>query len=112
MTLVEVQHLSEDGYYKGIGKVAPKYLGGATFYVKFDHLFIDETRTVVGPDRIDFITQGVASMMQEQLAEQKQKQEDQQQKENQDQWADTEFHEDIFLYDQVVIDTVTVDANG
>jgi hypothetical protein len=111
MTLVEVTHTGQDGYYKGVGKVAPRYLGGASFHVKFERIFIDESRTVVGPGRIDFVTQGVANMVQQQLAQQDQRQKEAIQEKNRETWATTEFHEKMFVYDQP-IDTVVVDPNG
>lgn len=110
MTLVDVQRVEQDGFYKGIAKVAPKYLGGASFFVKFDKIFIDATRTVVGPERIDFITQGVAGMMQEQFAAQQQRQDSRVQEANRATWASTVFHEEIFNFPNATIDSVYFDG--
>jgi TANFOR domain-containing protein len=112
MTLVDVTRVEQDGFYKGIAKVAPKYLGGASFFVKFDKIFIDATRTVVGPERIDFITQGVAGMMQEQLAAQQQRQDSRVQEANRATWASTVFHEEIFNFPNVSFDSVYFDEQN
>ncbi len=53
--LEEVEHLPEDGFYKGRGLVAIPYLGGANFRVKFDRIYLDEDRNVVS-GRIDVVS--------------------------------------------------------
>ncbi len=53
--LEEVEHLPEDGFYKGTGRVSIHYLGGAAFAVKFDRIYIDEDRNVVS-GRIDVLS--------------------------------------------------------
>lgn len=106
MQLVEVQHLGENGWYKGIGRISVPYLGGAVFTTKFDRIYIDDNRNVV-LGRIDFVTKGVAAMIEEQLAEQRERQEEKLQQENREQWAGAEFYEKIFLFDNLVIDDVT-----
>ncbi len=53
--LEEVEHLPEDGFYKGRGRVSINYLGGAAFAVKFDRIYIDEDRNVV-TGRIDVVS--------------------------------------------------------
>ena len=45
--LEEVEHLPEDGFYKGRGLVSIPYLGSANFHVKFERIYIDEDRNVV-----------------------------------------------------------------
>jgi hypothetical protein len=101
----EVTHLGE-GFYKGTGRVSIAYLGGAVFNVKFDRIFVDEDRNV-GQGRIDFITKGVAAMVEEQLAGQQKRQDEKKQQENRDQWAGTDFYEKVFAYDQMDIETIT-----
>lgn len=68
MTLLDVVHLG-DGYYRGLGRVSVDYLGGAAFTASFDRIFINTDRQVV-LGRIDFVTNGVAVMAEEQLAAQ------------------------------------------
>jgi hypothetical protein len=70
--LEEVEHLPEEGFYKGRGRVSINYLGGAAFAVHFERIYIDEDRNVVS-GRIDVLTQGVEAMSQGQLADQQQR---------------------------------------
>jgi hypothetical protein len=108
--LQEVEHLTEDGWYKGTGRVTVNYLGGATFTVKFERIFIDDQRNVTA-GRIEFVTRGVASMVEDQLAGQKKRQVEQKQKENREQWQGTDFYEKMFLYGEIEIESVTVDPS-
>jgi hypothetical protein len=71
--LEEVEHLSEDGFYKGRGLVAIPYLGGANFHVRFERIYIDEDRNVVS-GRIEVVSKGVEKMAQDQLASQQSRQ--------------------------------------
>jgi hypothetical protein len=108
--LQEVEHLTEDGWYKGTGCVTVNYLGGATFSVKFERIFIDDQRNVTA-GRIEFVTRGVASMVEDQLANQKKRQVEQKQQENREQWQGTDFYEKMFLYGEIEIESVTVDPS-
>jgi hypothetical protein len=65
LTLSEITNLG-DGYYAGLGRVSLPYLGGASFAVKFSRIFINTDR-IVEQGRIDFITKGVAAMVEQQL---------------------------------------------
>lgn len=105
MQLLEVQHLGENGWYKGIGRISVPYLGGAAFTAKFDRIYIDDNRNVV-LGRVDFVTKGVAAMIEEQLADQRERQEEKVQQENRDEWVGADFYEKIFLFDNLVIDDV------
>lgn len=111
MTLVEIAPLNQPGYYKGIGFINNKFFGGARFYTKFDHIFIDENRNVAGPDRIDLVTEGVANMIQQQLADQKQKALEYEGEQNKfEQQSDSDFQEQIF--DTITIDSIMVNSAG
>ncbi|MBD0256486.1 MAG: hypothetical protein ICV83_12275 [Cytophagales bacterium] len=110
--LEEVEHLPEDGFYKGTGRVSINYLGGAAFAVKFDRIYIDEDRNVVS-GRIDVLSQGVEAMSQQQLASQQQRQKERQQQANRDKYQDLSFAEGVTKYDELIIANVQVDpASG
>ncbi len=106
--LEEVEHLPEDGFYKGAGRVNINYLGRAAFAVKFDRIYIDEDRNVVS-GRIDVLSQGVEAMSQEQLASQQQRQQERQQQANRDKYQDLSFAEGVTKYDELIIADVRVD---
>ena len=101
MTLLEVMPLGA-GWFKGMGTATTKLLG-ASFHVKFDRLFIDENH-VAGFGRIDFISKGVAQMVQQQMVNLQKKEEQKQQTQNREQWAGLEFQEKIFKYDILIAD--------
>lgn len=111
MTIKEVNGPFGEGVYSGKGEVSIPYFGGAVFNVMFDQLYINESRVAV-QGRIDFITKGVDAMIEEQLAQQKQREREEQQQKNREQWAGTDFYDKIFYYEEVVIDSVYVDAEG
>jgi hypothetical protein len=111
LQLQQVSHTTQDGWYSGTGRVTVPYLGGATFSVKFENIYIDENRNV-GSGRIDFVTRGVAAMAEEQLANQKDRQLEKQNEENRTQWAGTDFYENIFYYNEIEIENITIDANS
>jgi hypothetical protein len=62
--------------------------------------------------RVDFITKGVEAMIEEQLAEQKQRELEEQQQQNREQWKDTDFYEEVFYYNDIVIDSMYVNNVG
>ncbi len=106
--LEEVEHLPEDGFYKGKGRVSINYLGGAAFAVHFERIYIDEDRNVVS-GRIDMLTQGVEAMSQEQLADQQQRQKERLQHANRQKYQDLDFVEEVTKYDELVIANLQVD---
>jgi len=106
MMLLAVEPLGS-GWFKGVGEVTIPYLGGA-YGVKFDKLFIDAYR-VAGNGRIDFVTRGVALMLQQQAHNQKKNEEEKLQQQNREAWNGTDFYEKIFQYDALDIETITVD---
>jgi hypothetical protein len=106
--LEAVEHLPEDGFYKGTGRVSINYLGGAAFAVKFDRIYIDEDRHVVS-GRIDVLSQGVEAMSEQQLASQQQRQKERQQQANRDKYQDLSFAEGVTKYDDLIIANVQVD---
>jgi hypothetical protein len=110
LQLEQIAHTTQDGWYSGTGRVTVPYLGGATFSVKFEKIYIDENRNV-GSGRIDFVTRGIAAMVEEQLAGQRDRRLKEQQEENRAQWAGTDFYENIFYYSEIDIDSVTIDAS-
>lgn len=107
--LIEVNPLG-NGWYKGLGMVTTKLLG-ASFHVKFDRLFIDENR-VAGFGRVDFLTRGVAELVQQQMANQKRNDLQKQQEANRQEWEGTEFHDEIIRYDDLSIESITVNDDG
>jgi TANFOR domain-containing protein len=111
MTILEASSSSNDGWYKGYAKVNPKVLGGASYSVKFERLFIGEDRKA-GFGRIDILTKGVAAMVEEQLAAQEKRKDERQEQENREQWENTQFHDKIFTFHETVIDSVYMDPNG
>ena len=108
MTLLDVVHLG-DGYYQGLGRVSVDYLGGAAFTASFDRIFINTDRQVV-LGRIDFVTNGVAVMAEEQLAAQKGREQERIKEANREEWKGTDFYGKIFLFDNIAIEDVTVDG--
>jgi hypothetical protein len=106
--LEEVEHLPEDGFYKGKGRVSINYLGGAAFAVRFERIYLDEDRNVVS-GRIDVLTQGVEAMSQEQLANQQQRQQERLQHANRQKYQDLDFVEEVTKYDELVIASLQVD---
>ena len=100
-----------DGWYKGTGRVSVPYLGGAVFNVKFDRIFIDADRNVTA-GRIDFVTKGVAAMVEQQLAGQQNRERERKQRENREQWKDVVFYEKIFKYDMPIISAVVGDNDA
>ena len=99
MTLLEVMPLGA-GWFKGMGTATTKLLG-ASFHVKFDRLFIDENH-VAGFGRIDFISKGVAQLVQQQMVNLQKKEEQKQQAQNRDQWKGFDFQDKIFKYDMLI----------
>src|SRR5690606_27272715 len=108
MTLLDVVHLG-DGYYQGLGRVSVDFLGGAAFTASFDRIFINTDRQVV-LGRIDFVTNGVAVMAEEQLAAQKGREQERIKEANREEWKGTDFYGKIFLFDNIAIEDVTVDG--
>ena len=101
MTLLEVMPLGA-GWFKGMGTATTKLLG-ASFHVKFDRLFIDENH-IAGFGRIDFISKGVAQLVQQQMVNLQKKEEQKQQAQNRDQWKGFDFQDKIFKYDMLIAD--------
>jgi hypothetical protein len=108
MTLLTVAGAGQDGWYKGHGRISIPYLGGAAFTTKFDRIYINEDRNVV-QGRIDFISKGVAAMAEDQLLAQQKRQQERLQQENRDTWAGTQFHDKIFLFDNLDIESIAID---
>jgi hypothetical protein len=106
MTLLTVAGAGQDGWYKGHGRISIPYLGGAAFTTKFDRIYINEDRNVV-QGRIDFISKGVAAMAEDQLLAQQKRQQERLQQENRDTWAGTQFHDKIFLFDNLDIESIS-----
>jgi hypothetical protein len=109
VTLLEVISLG-DGWYKGIGHMSIAHLAGAAFHVQFDRIYIREDRKVIR-GRMDVVTEGVASLVQQQMANATVKAQQQVQEKNRDVWAGTEFYDKVFSYD-VPIDTITSEGIG
>lgn len=103
--LLNTTHLGK-GWYQGLGRVSIPYLGGATFTVSFENLYIDDNRRAFG--RIDFLTKGVAAMAEEQLASQKDREAERIKEANRAQWAGTDFYEKIFKYDEMDIEDIVI----
>lgn len=108
--LMDVLHLG-DGWYKGTGRTSIPYFGGAVFAVTFDRLFIDENR-IAGLGRIDFVTQGVAALVEQQSANLAIRKKEAIQQANREEWAGTDFFSKVFVYDDIVIDKVTATDIG
>lgn len=111
MTIVEVSGPHGAGIYSGRGEVSIPYFGGAVFNVAFNDLYINDRR-VAQQGRIDFITKGVEAMIDEQLAEQRNEEREAQQEKNREDWAGTDFHDEIFYYDDIVIDKMYTNDQG
>jgi hypothetical protein len=111
MTLVAVWPLSEPGWYQGTGRINIAFLGGAAFPVQFERIYIREDRQVVD-GRIDVVSEGVAALVEKQAANQARNNQEKIQEKNRAAWAGTNFYEKVFSYEQIVIDTLTVDRNG
>ena len=111
LTVMEASSPYNDGWYSGYAKVSPAVLGGASYTVKFDRLFLREDRTA-GYGRIDILSKGVAPMVEEQLAAQQKRLVEQKQRENRDIWEGVDFYDKIFLFDDLVLDTVFTDPYG
>lgn len=109
VTLLEVISLG-DGWYKGVGHMSIAHLAGAAFHVQFDRIYIREDRKVIR-GRMDVVTEGVASLVQQQMANATVKAQQQVQEKNRDVWAGTEFYDKVFSYD-VPIDTITSEGIG
>jgi hypothetical protein len=109
VTLLEVISLG-NGWYKGIGHMSIAHLAGAGFHVQFDRIYIREDRKVLR-GRMDVVTEGVASLVQQQMANATVKAQQQTQKENRDAWEGTQFYDKVFTYD-VAIDTITSEGIG
>lgn len=103
--LTEVLHLG-NGWYKGTGRTSIDFFGGAVFAVVFERLFVDEHR-VAGMGRIDFVTEGVASMVHDQLIAGERQYHDDVQHQNRIDWEGTIFYEEVFLYDDLEIVDIT-----
>lgn len=103
--LSEVNNLGE-GFYAGTGRVSFPYLGGASFAVQFKRIYINSDRNVE-QGRIDFVTKGVAAMVEQQVSNTKLNAQNKIQQENREAWVDTEFYGKVFVYDQIEIDKVT-----
>jgi hypothetical protein len=108
MTLLAVSSAGQEGWYKGNGRISIPYLGGAAFTTKFDRIYINEDRNVI-QGRIDFISKGVAAMAEDQLLSQQKRQQEKLQQENRDAWEGTQFHDKIFLFDNLDIESIAVD---
>ncbi|MFN4956192.1 MAG: hypothetical protein ACK5E7_01390, partial [Cyclobacteriaceae bacterium] len=111
LQIVNASVADVDGWYKGTGRVSVPYLGGAVFNVKFDRIFIDADRNVTA-GRIDFITKGVAAMVEQQLAGQQNRERERKQRANREQWKDVVFYEKIFKYDMPIISAVVGDNDA
>jgi len=109
VTLLDIVNLG-NGWYRGVGHMSIAHLGGASFYVQFDRIYIRDDRKVVR-GRMDVVTEGVASLVQQQMANATVKAQQQTQQQNRDQWAGTDFYNKIISYD-VAIDTITAEGIG
>jgi TANFOR domain-containing protein len=110
MQLTSVQALSPDGWYRGTGRIAMPFLAGANFTTQFERIYIDENRNVTN-GHIDFVSRGVAAMVEDQLAGQANRQKEAKKKQNRDDWKDTDFYEKVFKYDNPIT-SVVVGDNG
>jgi predicted chitinase len=108
-TFIEVQNIGQPGWFKGTGSVFLPMLG-ATYYVYFDRLYVNENREATG-GKMHVASEGIAKMIEDQLAAQKDKKKTQQQQANQQQWAGTDFYEKIIDFNYA-IDDITVDTSG
>src|SRR5690606_21225590 len=111
MTILEASSAGNDGWYAGYAKVSPLMLGGAAYTVKFDRLYIREDLTA-GFGRVDILSKGVAAMVEEQLAAQTKRQKERQKRENRSIWTGVAFYENVFMMEDVIIDTVLTDPYG
>jgi hypothetical protein len=111
VTLVDVRPLAEPGWYQGTGRINVAFLGGAVFPVKFERLYIREDRQVVAGG-MDLVSGGVAALVEKQAANQARNNQERIQEKNRAAWAGTVFYEKVFSYEQIVIDTLTLDRNG
>jgi TANFOR domain-containing protein len=110
MQLMEVVHLGQ-GWYKGTGRTRVQFLGNLNFAVKFDRLYIDENR-VAGDGRVDFVTRGTAELVEQQMQNAAIKANEQKRQENRNNWTGTVFHNRIFEYKNIVIDSIAVSSSG
>jgi TANFOR domain-containing protein len=109
ITITQIESLG-GGWFKGYGQGVLSELLVATYNVKFDRLYIDENLEA-GDGDIYVISKGVAAMVSEQLAAQKDRQKEKQQQANQAQWAGTDFYPEVVTFDYA-INTITPDASG
>jgi TANFOR domain-containing protein len=109
VTFIEVQSTGQPGWFKGTGSVVLPVLGG-NYYVYFDRLYVNENRVATG-GKMRVASEGIAKMIEDQLAAQQDKKKTQQQQANQQQWAGTDFYEDVIEFNYA-IDDITVDASG
>jgi hypothetical protein len=109
LTLTEVVSTGTPGLFNGSGRVSVSYLGGAAFNATFDRLFIDENR-VATSGRIDFITKSIDSWVEEKLAEQKKEELAEQQSKNREEWAGTDFYDEVTYYDDIEIEDIQIDG--
>ncbi len=109
VTFIQVESIGQPGWFKGNGTATLPFLGG-TYFVYFDRLYVDENREAKG-GKIRVASEGMAKMIEEQLAAQKDKKKAEQQKANQQQWSGTDFYEDVIEFNYAIEDIV-IDASG
>jgi TANFOR domain-containing protein len=109
VTFIQVESIGQPGWFKGNGTATLPFLGG-TYFVYFDRLYVDENREAKG-GKIRVASEGMAKMIEEQLAAQKDKKKAEQQKANQEQWAGTDFYEAVIEFNYA-IDDIVIDASG
>jgi len=108
--LVDVQHTGTDGWYKGYGRVSIPYLGGASFMVKFDRLYINENREAQR-GRIDVISKGAAALLEQAPVSSPPTSPDSEPSIGRD-WSGVDFYYKVITYDKLTIDSVRFDEAG
>jgi hypothetical protein len=111
MTIREVSGPAGEGLYSGKGEVSIPYFGGAVFNVAFNQLYINDKRAAAS-GRIDFITKKVDEWIEDELERQRKEKLAAQQQDNRDQWKGTDFHDKVFYYDGIAIDSMYVNGDG
>ncbi|MDJ1482612.1 hypothetical protein QNI16_19080 [Cytophagaceae bacterium YF14B1] len=109
---IMVEQISDNpqpGYYSGMGRVSMRFLAGAAFRVSLSNIFVNEDRKIT-QGKVEMLSRGVDAMAQQQLAAQAQREKERQQATNREQWKNTDFYENIIRYDDLVIDTMRVNA--
>lgn len=108
MTLLQVTQLDQPGWYKGYGHISFDYFLGLAYGVTFDKIYINENREVVF-GRIDIMSEGMEEIIKKQVEASRKIITS---TSSDPRWQETDFHESVFEYNDIVITDVFADVNG